>query len=147
MDRLTPEKRSELMSRVRSTGNRSTEVALARVLRSAGVRGWRRQHAIPTFNRTRPFSVTPDFMFPREKVAVFVDGCFWHGCPEHYRPPGDNAGFWADKVRRNRDRDSRVDVILALRGWRVVHLWEHDLRRDPAGCAGRVSQSLRREAV
>lgn len=69
--------------------------------------------------------VTPDVVFPRQRIAVFVDGCFWHGCPEHGNQPVANKDYWASKLARNRERDSRVDAALHLAGWQVVRVWEH----------------------
>jgi DNA mismatch endonuclease (patch repair protein) len=75
--------------------------------------------------RTDGTSVTPDIVFPRRRVAVFVDGCFWHGCSEHGTRPKTHASYWAGKLERNRERDARVDKALASTGWRVVRIWEH----------------------
>lgn len=65
-------------------------------------------------------------MFTRAKVAVFVDGCFWHGCPAHRTHPKRNAAFWSDKIDRNRFRDAETDRLLRLAGWRSVRVWEHE---------------------
>jgi DNA mismatch endonuclease (patch repair protein) len=72
----------------------------------------------------------PDFVFPRHKVAVFVDGCFWHGCPDHYQQPAIRADFWLDKLVRNRNRDEMVNCQLSEAGWHVVRVWEHTVRRE-----------------
>ncbi len=69
--------------------------------------------------------VRPDIVFTARKIAVFVDGCYWHACPDHGTRPRANAGYWAEKLSRNVDRDSFVDRELALIGWRVIRLWEH----------------------
>lgn len=118
-DTLTPEERSERMSRVRGRNNASTELRLVALLRRFRIRGWRRGAPLPG---------KPDLVFPREKVAVFVDGCFWHGCPEHYRRPKSNHEFWDGKVRGNIKRDEEVSQTLAARGWAVVRIWEHEVR-------------------
>jgi DNA mismatch endonuclease (patch repair protein) len=81
---------------------------------------------------------TPDVVFPRARLAVFIDGCFWHGCPEHYRAPKANAEFWRAKIERNTSRDRRVDRELLDMGWRTVRVWEHEIRIDPRGVATRV---------
>ena len=86
-DIFTKAKRSEVMSRVRSRGNRSTELRMISIFRSYGISGWRRNR--PVFGR-------PDFVFPAGRVAVFVDGCFWHGCPWHGRVPASNVAFWTN---------------------------------------------------
>lgn len=68
---------------------------------------------------------TADILFTRQRLAVFVDGCFWHGCPEHYTAPAQNAGFWAGKVETNRARDENTNELLTARGWHVLRIWEH----------------------
>ena len=80
----------------------------------------------------------PDLFFVRAKVAVFVDGCFWHGCPEHGTQPKTRPEFWAAKIARNRERDGQVDAALAAMGWHVVRVWEHELRQDLDGCVARI---------
>lgn len=78
---------------------------------------------------------TPDIAFVRARVAVFVDGCFWHGCPEHYTSPKTNTEFWAEKIATNRARDERVQADLSAEGWTTVRLWEHQVIRDVEGAA------------
>jgi DNA mismatch endonuclease, patch repair protein len=106
------------MSRIRSGGNRSTELRLIKLFRIAGVSGWRRNQKL--FGR-------PDFVFRKSKTAVFVDGCFWHGCPKHFRQPVGNFNYWSHKIFSNRRRDAIVTKQLADAGWRVVRIWEHEL--------------------
>lgn len=102
------------------------ELALRRELHRRGMRY--RIHHRPVPDRPH----TADVAFPRKRVAVFVDGCFWHGCPEHWRAPKTNPDFWLAKVRGNRRRDHAIDLELAARGWRVVRAWEHERVRDVA---------------
>ena len=83
---------------------------------------------------------TADLVFPRAKVAVFLDGCFWHGCPEHHTVASANAKFWADKVEGNRKRDRDTDSRLAEAGWVSVRIWEHE---DVAEAARRVEEIVR----
>ena len=83
---------------------------------------------------------TADLVFPRAKVAVFVDGCFWHGCPEHYRPAKRNAEFWTAKIDGNVARDADTDARLKLAGWRVIRAWEHE---QPAAAAARIRSVVR----
>lgn len=137
-DIFTKDKRSEVMSRVRSRGNRDTELALIRVFRLLGITGWRRHVSIRELRRKgkkpagpagRPFRVRPDFVFPALRIALFVDGCFWHACPLHTTKPKDNATFWRRKFAANVERDRRVNRILRRDGWRVVRIWEHALTR------------------
>jgi DNA mismatch endonuclease (patch repair protein) len=75
-------------------------------------------------------AVRPDFVFRREKVAIFVDGCFWHGCPEHFRRPKSRQKFWDAKIARNIARDVSVTKALRKAGWRVLRLWEHELAKQ-----------------
>lgn len=79
---------------------------------------------------------TIDIAFPKQKVAVFVDGCFWHSCPEHSVPPKSNSAWWQDKLRRNVERDCETGEALESFGWRVVRIWEHDVTDRPGGCSG-----------
>src|SRR5258708_38428012 len=96
--------RSKQMSLVRGTGNKSTERRFTRLLRQKNISGWRRHAALPG---------RPDFLFRREKLAIFLDGCFWHGCPKcNRRRPKSNAPFWARKLDQNRERDRRVGQEL-----------------------------------
>jgi DNA mismatch endonuclease (patch repair protein) len=83
---------------------------------------------------------TADLVFPTVKVAVFLDGCFWHGCPEHHTVAAANAKFWADKVSGNRTRDRDTDARLEAAGWVSVRVWEHE---DPADAARRVESVVR----
>ncbi len=126
--------RSQLMSRIRSRGNKATEVALAKFFRRHGITGWRRNQ--PVFGK-------PDFVFPRLRLAVFVDGCFWHGCPKHGTKPAGNAKFWRDKLARNKARDLRVNRELRRAGWRVVRIWEHELaKKNEPRLLARLQKSL-----
>ena len=119
-DFLTHTQRSDLMSRVRSRGNKATELALIEVFRSYGITGWRRN--IRLFGR-------PDFVFAEAKLAVFVDGCFWHGCPKHRSQPATNFSFWEKKLGGNLRRDRLVTLTLRKGGWRVARIWHHELRK------------------
>ena len=117
-DIFTKAKRSDVMSRIRSRGNRDTELALAKLLRRHRITGWRRNQ--PVFGK-------PDFVFPTLRLAIFVDGCFWHGCPKHATQPKNNAAFWRKKFTANKDRDRLVNHTLRRAGWRVLRIWEHEL--------------------
>ena len=121
------------MSRIRGRGNRDTELALRGLFRRHGIVGWRRHLEIRTPNsELRNFKVKPDFVFPQLKLAVFVDGCFWHGCPKHCNQPANNRAFWRRKLAANRARDRLVTRTLRRRGWRVLRIWEHELARTKA---------------
>jgi len=119
LDPLTPEARSQLMAKVRSKGNESTEKTMARILRSERISGWRRHRS--------DLPGRPDFYFPAQRLAVFVHGCFWHGCPRCYRAPKSNRPFWQAKVSENRARDQRVTYQLRAMGIRTVTVWEHEV--------------------
>lgn len=91
--------------------------------------------------------VRPDFVFRRLRVAVFVDGCFWHGCPRHFIKPKGNAKFWRDKIATNRARDRKVNRSLRSMGWKVARVWEHELkRRDEPQLVRRLMRILGRSA-
>jgi len=117
-DTIRKKQRSLQMATVRSKGNKATELKLASILRSAGIKGWRRHQPLPG---------RPDFIFREARLAIFVDGCFWHGCRWHCRMPKTRLGFWYPKIARNRKRDRSVGIMLRRRGWRVIRLWEHSL--------------------
>jgi len=117
-DVFTKAKRSEVMSRIRGHGNKDTEIALAKLLRRNRIVGWRRNLSV--FGR-------PDFIFPKHKLAIFVDGCFWHGCPKHGTQPKGNRAFWKNKFVRNMARDRLVTRTLRAQGWQVLRIWEHEL--------------------
>lgn len=85
----------------------------------------------------------PDFSNRARRLAVFIDGCFWHGCPVCYRAPKSNRAYWIPKVRRNARRDARVRALLGMAGWRVLRFWECQVRRDPGGVALRMMEEVR----
>jgi DNA mismatch endonuclease (patch repair protein) len=133
-DVFTKARRSEVMSRIRGRGNRTTELAMIAFFRRHGITGWRRHR--PVFGR-------PDFVFPKLRLAVFVDGCFWHACPRHCRMPLGNRAFWRAKLQRNQQRDRLVRRTLQSRGWRVLRIWEHELaKRNERRLLGRVMRGL-----
>lgn len=115
MDTFTRQKRSWIMAQVRSDGNRSTETRLIAVLRENGITGWRRRY---------PLVGKPDFVFPKARVAVFVDGCFWHGHPTKCRIPKAHRIYWKRKIARNVARDRQVTQTLREKDWKVVRIWE-----------------------
>ena len=123
------------MSRIRGRGNKATELALAKHLRRHRITGWRRNQKV--FGK-------PDFIFKRVWLAIFVDGCFWHGCPRHATKPKNNATFWRRKLTANRKRDVLVTQTLQRAGWRVLRIWECDLARRPEVCVRRIERGLQR---
>jgi DNA mismatch endonuclease, patch repair protein len=131
-DVFSKRQRSEIMSRVRSSGNLATELRLLAIFRAFKLHGWRRK--IGMFGN-------PDFVFRSVRLAVFVDGCFWHGCEVHRNIPKTNAAFWTDKIARNKRRDARVRRVLNADGWSVMRIWQHDLRY-PDRVGRRVRRTL-----
>lgn len=115
-------------NRSRDTG---PELAIRSLLHRRGLRYRVVARPIPEVRRTA------DIVFTRAKVAVFVDGCFWHVCPQHYREPASNVGYWREKARRNVERDRETDALLTAAGWTVVRVWEHV---DPADAVERIAE-------
>jgi len=115
----TADIRSFNMSRIRGKGNEETEVRLAKLMRMVGIKGWRRH--LPILGR-------PDFSFQRQKVAVFVDGCFWHVCPRCFRLPKQNRAFWRTKIGGNRKRDRSVNSRLRRLGWKLIRIRQCQLK-------------------
>ena len=108
------------MSRIRSRGNKDTEIELARILRANRIRGWRRNARLLG---------KPDFTFRAQRLVVFIDGCFWHDCPKHGTRPKSNSHYWDAKLLRNKLRDRTVARTLRVQGWRVLRIWEHELKK------------------
>ena len=117
-DVFTKQKRSDVMSRIRGKGNKDTEFVMIGILRKYHITGWRRNQNVLG---------KPDFVFLKQKVALFVDGCFWHVCPKHSNMPKNNQAFWVKKLQANKDRDKLVTRTLRQAQWKVVRIWEHEL--------------------
>jgi len=122
------------MASIRAKGNRTTELRLVTILRAHNITGWRRSQSLPG---------KPDFAFRRERVAVFVDGCFWHGCRWHCRMPKSKQEYWQPKIARNKARDKEVNKTLREAGWLVHRIWEHALD-DPDAVARKLKLVLRK---
>jgi DNA mismatch endonuclease (patch repair protein) len=118
-DVFTKEQRSHLMRQVKSSRNKSTEIKLIGFFKVNKFSGWRRNYKI--FGR-------PDFVFPKSKKAIFVDGCFWHGHNCRNTQPKDNKDYWITKIKRNKQRDKKVNKHLTQLGWIVIRLWECELK-------------------
>lgn len=127
MDVLSPKQRSRCMSRIRGEDTKP-EMTLRKALWAAGLR-YRLRSSLPG---------RPDIVFPGKKVVIFVDGCFWHKCSEHFQAPSNNARFWADKIARNVERDRQVDRQLTEMGWHVLRIWEHEVRDSRDACVSRI---------
>ena len=113
------EKRSEIMSSIKSKGNKSTELKLIQLFREAGIIGWKRGY---------PVKGHPDFVFLDKRIAIFVDGCFWHGhsCKKW---PTTNEEFWNKKIKKSMEHDKEINAIFEARGWTVLRFWECELKR------------------
>ena len=120
-DTFSDQDRSNIMRAVKSRGNRSTEMRLIQIFKERKITGWRRGY---------PLLGHPDFVFPKLRVAVFADGCFWHGHNCRNVTPRDNFDYWQKKIERNKKRDKTVTKTLAQKGWQVVRIWECDIKKQ-----------------
>jgi DNA mismatch endonuclease, patch repair protein len=127
--------RGELMSRVHSTGNKTTEKRLAGLLRRVGLTGWRSHQALVG---------RPDFVWRKSKVAVFVDGCFWHGhdCGKNITPK-TNVNAWREKINKNKTRDRQSVRELRRQGWVVIRIWECQLAKNGGKCLSRIQNAIK----
>jgi len=119
-DVFAAEKRSEIMRQVKSKKNKSTELRLIEVFKENGITGWRRNYAVKGH---------PDFVFPKQKIAVFVDGCFWHGHDCRNTRPADHQDYWQKKRERNIKHDQEITAMFEARGWTVLRIWECELKK------------------
>jgi len=133
MDTISKSKRSKVMAACRSRDNKTTELRLLALLRRRRISGWRRHQQLPG---------RPDFAFLNQRVAVFVDGCFWHGCPHHCRMPKSRMEYWEPKVRQTKVRDRTTNRLLRQKGWRVCRIWEHSLMHSPDRIVDRLAAML-----
>jgi DNA mismatch endonuclease, patch repair protein len=108
------------MAKVKGRGNKSTELKLIHFFKEYGIKGWRRKY---------PLIGNPDFVFLTARLAIFVDGCFWHGCKEHCRLPGSNCEYWIAKIDNNIKRDKKINKDLLDKKWIVIRIWEHELKK------------------
>lgn len=121
------------MRAVRSSENRTTELRLINLFKVEKLSGWRRKAKV--FGK-------PDFIFPKARLAIFVDGDFWHGHPTRHRMPTTRVEYWRAKISKNRARDTLVTRMLRKRRWMVIRLWESDLKRTPEKCVRRIRRAL-----
>ena len=119
-DVFDKDKRSSIMKNVRSKGNKTTELKLIEIFRANGIIGWRRGYKVKG---------SPDFVFLKKRIAVFVDGCFWHGHDCRNTRPKDNEDYWAKKRERNIQRDKNVTAAFENRKWTVIRIWECELSK------------------
>jgi len=121
MDTVTAQERSRIMAKVKARGNKSTELKLIKIFKEYSIMGWRRSY---------PLIGKPDFVFPKPRLAIFVDGCFWHGCQEHCRLPESNRDYWVAKINKNKKRDRLISKELRSKNWNVIRVWEHELKKN-----------------
>ena len=121
VDTFSKTERSRIMARVRSKNNKSTELRFISIIKEKNIIGWRRNY---------PLIGKPDFVFPKQRIAVFIDGCFWHKCPKHCRMPSSNKEYWSQKIEKNRIRDRKTKKILKEKGWFVIRIWEHEIKQE-----------------
>jgi DNA mismatch endonuclease (patch repair protein) len=120
-DVVSKKQRSKIMRSVKSRGNRSTELKLAQLFKERGVKGWRRNYKLIG---------NPDFVFPKARVVVFADGCFWHGHNCRNTTPAANANYWQNKIQRNKERDQEVTETLKRKNWFVIRIWECEIKEE-----------------
>lgn len=134
-DVVTQQCRSNIMRKVRSKGNKTTEMRLIELFKNHGITGWRRNY---------PVKGHPDFVFLRERIAVFVDGCFWHGHDCRNTRPKANREYWERKRARNIERDKEITSLFENRGWTVLRIWECELTKTRAdNTIERIALTLR----
>lgn len=126
--------RSRAMAAVRGSGNRTTELRFRLALVRNGIRGWK--------IRPRTIIGSPDFYFPNTHITIFVDGCFWHGCPRCGHHPKTNPAFWRAKIDRNRQRDVKTTVCLKEKGYRILRFWEHEIINEIDSCIARLQNVI-----
>lgn len=131
-DNMSKANRSYTMAQIRAKGNTSTELKMIQLMRCNGIKGWRRNQNVLG---------KPDFIFWKKRVAIFIDGCFWHGCRKCLLKPKSNVEYWEQKIKRNRERDREVTKYLTKDGWIVIRFWEHSLNR-PTWVLSRLHEVL-----
>jgi len=131
-DVLTPEQRRLNMERIHGK-NTSPELKIRRLLCKGGIRGYRIHYDLPG---------KPDIVFVKKKIAIFIDGCFWHKCPVCFIEPETRKEFWLDKIDRNVTRDRKIEEELLSHGWTVLRFWEHDVRKKPEIVIKKISDEL-----
>ena len=127
-DVFTKAKRSQVMSRIRSSGNLATELAMISLFRKHGIVGWRRGQVLKAKSKSGFLRIRPDFLFPGKGVVLFVDGEFWHGHPKRCQIPKTRTVWWSTKIKGNVRRDKLQNRVLRTAGWTVVRVWEFELK-------------------
>lgn len=131
-DVLTPDQRKLNMSRIRAK-NTGPEAKIRKMLSAKGIRGYRLHYKL---------SGKPDIVFTKKKIAIFIDGCFWHKCPVDFQEPETRKEFWMKKIQSNVDRDKKVNKQLKAEGWIVLRFWEHEVRKNPENVVKKIAETL-----
>jgi len=135
-DSISKEKRSEIMSKIKSK-NTKLEIEFRKKLWNKNLK-YRLHYKI---------SGKPDLVFVSKKIAVFVDSCFWHKCPKHFRRPKSRLAYWKPKIERNTTRDKKVNEMLKNEGWKVLRFWEHEIKKNPERCVKKIKNALKRRPL
>ena len=133
-DTVSQKKRSEIMKANKPKGNKSTELKLIQLFKQLGLKGWRRNYKIA--------GCKPDFVFHNKRIAVFADGCFWHGHNCRNLTPKQNSEYWQKKIENNRIRDKEINERLERKGWKVIRVWECELEKNPPKVMRRINRFL-----
>lgn len=133
-DTVSETKRSEIMKANKPRGNKSTELKLIQLFKQLGLKGWRRNYKIA--------GCKPDFVFHNKRIAVFADGCFWHGHNCRNLTPKQNSEYWQKKIENNRIRDKQINGRLERKGWKVIRVWECELEKNPQKVMRRINRFL-----
>jgi DNA mismatch endonuclease, patch repair protein len=128
-DTISAEIRSKIMSQIRSK-NTKPEIIFKKTLKGSYIRYQPKVYG------------KPDFANKKRKIAIFIDGCFWHKCPECFKPPKSNKKYWIPKIQRNVQRDKQITRELKERGWKVYRFWEHEIMKNPDRCARKIRNGL-----
>jgi DNA mismatch endonuclease (patch repair protein) len=128
-DTFSKTKRGQIMSKIKSK-NTNLEIDFKKL-----VKGFRLRHQPKIFGN-------PDFASKKFRVAIFIDSCFWHKCPKHFRPPNSNKTYWDLKISRNVERAKKVNSFLKKDKWKIIHFWEHEIKRNPEKCLSKIKEVL-----
>ena len=121
-DTVSEKKRSEIMRANKPKGNKSTELKLIQLFKQLGLKGWRRNYKIA--------GAIPDFVFLKKRIAIFADGCFWHGHNCRNITPKQNSEYWQKKIENNRIRDKQINERIERKGWKVIRIWECEIKEQ-----------------
>ena len=133
-DQFSKEVRSKIMSKIRGK-NTKPEIALRKAL-------FRQGYRYSLNYRFKELNFKPDIVMVSRKTCIFIDGCFWHMCPKCYRPPKSNKKYWVPKIERNRERDRQQNRFLRKNGWKVIRIWEHEIKNNHKKTIDKISKII-----